>query len=207
MRRFAPESRLIYPSSAAVYGNITTDRIAEHSSLVPMSPYGVHKAMVERLLIDAQRLNGLRLSIIRFFSLFGPGLQKQLIWDIVQRLSRGSKVLHLDGDGSESRDFMYAKDAARLVVHLAEQSDEETIVVNGGCGRKISVDTVARCLIDATGSGGRSIIEFTGKKRRGDPKSLVADVERLNAHGFKPKYSFEDGIADLLKRVAPVALR
>jgi UDP-glucose 4-epimerase len=199
LRRLAPQARLIYPSSAAVYGNITTDRIAERSPLNPMSPYGVHKAMVERLLVDAQRLHGLRVIIIRFFSLFGPGLEKQLIWDIVQRLGRGSDVLQLDGDGTELRDFMYAKDAARLVVHLAEKSDEETIVVNGGCGRKISVAAVARCLISASGCRDRSTIEFTGQKRQGDPISLVADTGQLKACGFKPEYKFEDGIAELLE--------
>jgi UDP-glucose 4-epimerase len=201
MRTHAPEAKLIYPSSAAVYGNTESDFIAEQSTLAPMSPYGVHKLMVERMMTDAQRLHGLRIVIIRFFSLFGPGLQKQLLWDIVQRLRDAPEVLHLDGDGTESRDFMYAEDAARLVEHMTRNSGNEPIVVNGGCGRKISVATVARCLIGATGREGRTLIEFSGKKRQGDPTSLVADTERLDAFGFSPEFHFEDGVAHLLERI------
>lgn len=199
LRRFAPEALLVYPSSAAVYGNISADKIHEDSVLMPISPYGVHKLIVERMLVDAYRLYGLRSVIIRFFSLYGAGLRKQLLWDITQRLMKNPTILRLDGDGLECRDFMYAEDAARLVVHAAQQPCCQPVIVNGGNGRVITVSEAARFLICATGNEGITHVEFSGIKRKGDPGNLVADVKRIRTMGFFPKFQFEAGIQEWVK--------
>ena len=117
IRRHAPEATIVYPSSAAVYGNISHDAICESSSTLPMSPYGINKLLAEQALLGAFRIFDLRVIIIRFFSIFGPGLQKQLLWDISQKILKDPKKILLDGDGSEIRDFMFVEDAARLVLH------------------------------------------------------------------------------------------
>ena len=199
LRRHAPMALLIYPSSAAVYGNSHADAIREDSALMPMSPYGANKLVVERMLVHAHRLYGVRTSIIRFFSLYGVGLRKQLLWDITQRLLTNPRILRLDGDGLEMRDFLYAEDAARLVVHIARQPAEEPVIVNGGNGRGISVGEVARRLIKATGNGGITEIQFSGIRRKGDPMNLVADVDRLRRMGFRSEIAFDSGIGELVR--------
>jgi UDP-glucose 4-epimerase len=202
LRRHAPKALLVYPSSAAVYGNVSTALIHEDSPLMPMSPYGVNKLIAEQLLLDAFRLYGLRPVIIRFFSLFGPGLRKQLLWDITQRLAAGPQAICLDGDGTEARDFMYAEDAARLVVHLAGQPAEKSIIVNGGNGMKITVADVANGLLEATGRRHRVRLQFSGAKRRGDPACLLADVTRLQETGFRPDFTFDAGVREFVKWAA-----
>lgn len=201
IRRLTPNALLIYPSSAAVYGNLYHDKIKEDRALMPMSPYGANKLIGERMLSDAHRLYGLRSIIIRFFSLYGAGLRKQLLWDISQKLLANPKILCLDGDGSETRDFLCVEDAARLVVHLSQQASDEPIIVNGGNGNGISVGQVANCIIKATGNDGNTQLQFSGLRRKGDPVNLVADVGRIQGMGFQPEFQIEAGVSRLIKWV------
>jgi len=83
--RCAPDARLVLLSSAAVYGAHDPGPIPETCPLLPVSPYGSHKRYAEELCLLAARRYGLRCAIIRFFSLYGPELRKQILWDIGRR--------------------------------------------------------------------------------------------------------------------------
>jgi UDP-glucose 4-epimerase len=195
MRRHAPESLLIYPSSAAVYGESTADALSEESALHPMSPYGLHKLVSEDLCLGAHRIFGIRVAIIRFFSIYGPGLRKQLLWDVTRKLGAGSDTLTLDGTGAELRDFFYIDDAARLVEWVAEQSSTtESTILNGSTGIPTSVASIALLLIEAMGTTGSVNLEFTGRCRPGDPSRLVGDTGKLEQIGFYSQVCVEEGI-------------
>lgn len=195
MRRHAPESLLIYPSSAAVYGESVDNALKEESALHPMSPYGLHKLVSEDLCLGAHRIFGIRVAIIRFFSIYGPGLRKQLLWDITRKLNAGGNTLTLDGTGAELRDFIYADDAVRLVEWVAEQSPATgSIVLNGATGKATSVVSIARLLIEAMGKTGSVSLEFTGRRRPGDPSRLVGDTSRLEQIGLHSQIRVEEGI-------------
>ena len=195
MRCHAPESLLIYPSSAAVYGESADNALSEESALHPMSPYGLHKLVSEDLCLGAHRIFGLRVAIIRFFSVYGPDLRKQLLWDVTRKLSTGGDTLTLDGAGTELRDFIYADDAVRLVEWVAEQSPSTgSTILNGATGTPTSVASIARLLIEAMGKTGSVNLEFTGRCRPGDPSRLVGDTRRLEQIGFHSKVCVEEGI-------------
>ena len=81
------KTKLIYISSPAVYGNSIDKKI-----LKPISPYGKNKLKSERLLIQFSKLNNCEITIIRFFSLYGEGLNKQLIWDTLKKIKK--KIIH-----------------------------------------------------------------------------------------------------------------
>ena len=185
----APGARLIYPSSAAVYGAASADALAETSPLAPMSPYGQHKLQAEAEIAAA----GLPAVILRFFSLYGPGLRKQLLWDLARRLASRPARLELSGTGEELRDFLYVDDAVRLVGLAAEAwASGEPLILNGGRGEAISVRRVAETLAGALGAD--AAIGFSGETRPGDPACLVADVSQARALGFEPQVGFEDGV-------------
>lgn len=195
MRCHASGALLIYPSSAAVYGESTANTLTEDSSLNPMSPYGLHKLISEDLCLGAHRIFGIRIVIIRFFSIFGLGLQKQLLWDITKRLAAGGETLTLDGMGFELRDFICIDDAVRLVKLVAELSPKaEFTIVNGASGIPTSVASIARLLIDAMGKTDSVNLKFSGRCRSGDPSQLVGDTHKLEQMGFKCKVSVEEGI-------------
>ena len=184
----APGARLIYPSSAAVYGAASAGKLSETARLAPISPYGRHKLKAETEITDA----GHEAAILRFFSLYGPGLRKQLLWDLARRLRTQPAQLELSGTGEELRDFLFIDDAVRLV-GLAAGLDlaHGPLILNGGRGAAVSVRHVAGTLAWALGSD--TAIGFSGETRAGDPKALVADASRAEGLGFSPKVTFEEG--------------
>lgn len=194
LRRLAPNALLVYPSSAAVYGESEDDTLAEDSLLHPMSPYGLHKLAAEDLCLGAHRIFGINVAIIRFFSIYGPTLRKQLLWDITRKLEAGNSVLKLDGTGDERRDFIYAEDAARLVGHIAEMSPQTPLVVNGATGVATTVALIAQAIVKEMGKKDSVRIEFSGVSRPGDPSRLVGDIRKLELNGFNSKVGVEEGI-------------
>ena len=192
LRQAAPAARLIYPSSAAIYGTASTDPLLETAPLRPISPYGRHKLQVEVDIAEAAAGSGLDTVILRFFSLYGPGLRKQLLWDLARRLAARPAQLELSGTGDERRDFLFVDDAVRLV-GLAARLDApgEPLILNGGRGEAITVRDAAQALARAIGVD--AAIGFSGETRAGDPKALVADISEARALGFSPDVTFEDG--------------
>ncbi len=194
IRQRAPEALLIIASSAAVYGEQQQQPIIETVPAAPVSPYGTHKQMIENLAIGAARDFGLRICIIRFFSLYGPGLRKQLLFDICNRLTRGERSLLLAGEGSETRDFFHIDDATRLIVTLIGSESTGLRIINGGSGTPTTVSSAAKALIDAFGSDAK--LGFTGVKPPGNPDHMCADLAACQRISFSPDVRFGDGIAD-----------
>ena len=192
----APRARLIYPSSAAVYGASASGPIDETAQLDPISPYGVHKAAAEGLIAQACADFGLDAVIIRFFSIYGPGLRKQLLWELANRLAAAPAQIQLAGRGDEARDFLHVDDAVALVELAASLRPlAEPMIVNGAAGRAVSVREIAESLARAMGV--QTHVAFNGVVREGDPKSLVADAAKAQALGFSPKVSLQAGLERL----------
>lgn len=115
IRLHSPATRLVYPSSAAVYGQVKNLPITEDTPLNPMSPYGLHKQMAESLCQLYSLQFGVLSAVVRLFSIYGNGLHKQLLWDACQKFSSGKNIFF--GTGKEVRDWLHVEDAARLLFH------------------------------------------------------------------------------------------
>jgi UDP-glucose 4-epimerase len=196
MRTAAPGALIVYPSSAAVYGAVTKGPIAEPTAIAPLSPYGVHKAMAEELCLTRSKHFGLRCAIIRYFSLYGPGLRRQILWDLVHKITANPSEVQLHGTGDEIRDFLHVEDAARLVSLVATTARDEPIVINGGGGHGVSIRELAEAVAGELGE--QAVIRFSGKRRHGDPPYYQADVTRLARLGFAPSWTLREGIRDYL---------
>ena len=104
--------RVVFVSSAAVYGNPPSLPVDEKATPCPMSPYGRHKVECEQLLREFHERIELPSVSLRVFSAYGEGLRRQIFWDVcVQALANGEIRLH--GSGSETRDFVHAYDVAK----------------------------------------------------------------------------------------------
>ncbi|MEQ8664783.1 MAG: NAD-dependent epimerase/dehydratase family protein [Rhodospirillales bacterium] len=192
LRNHAPDAVFVLPSSAAVYGNATQGNIREDSPVAPISPYGSHKLMAEGLCRQATEMFGVKTAAIRFFSLYGPGLKKQLLWDIATRLVVRPETLTLSGDPNASRDFLFVGDAVDLIFAVARKYATESLLVNGGTGHGTTIRDIARILIERISPG--TELTFDGVVRPGDPLHLVADIGRARNLGFDPATSLEDGV-------------
>jgi len=195
LRTSAPECRLIGVSSAAVYGANHKGQISEDDLTLPMSPYGQHKLMVEELCRSYAITFGLRSKVTRLFSVYGPELRKQLLWDLCWRLCSGEQTLVLSGTGAEIRDWTDVRDVARFLVKLDEWPQSKPFqIINGGSGIGTSVAEIAEMV--ANSWGGDIAVEFSGVVRIGDPLSLVADPAFTDAAGFVWKIPVAEGIPD-----------
>lgn len=188
--------RLIYPSSAAVYGSAPDHAIGESDPLNPVSPYGFHKRMAEDLCRSYALAFGVDTAIVRFFSVYGAGLKKQLLWDACTRLSRKGDSLEFFGNGDETRDWLHVDDAASLI-HVVSQAPEKNLLVNGAGGTRTTVRQVLTLVADAFGAGRE--ITFNGAIREGDPCYYHADVTRTRGLGWRPTVDLETGIRDYVR--------
>lgn len=194
LRRHAPDARVLYPSSAAVYGVNPGDPLREDGPLHPASTYGWHKLMAEHLLRDAVEIHDQPCCAIRFFSIYGPGLRKQVLWDWSQRILGGESPLRLAGSGREIRDFLYVDDAVALILHLA-RLDRKALpgVINGGSGEGATMANLAAQLSTVLG---RSVdVRFEGQVRAGDPPYYLASTQRLRALGIACPVPLGEGLA------------
>jgi len=189
IRLHSPQTKLVYPSSAAVYGNVKEPPIPESTPYNPVSPYGVHKMMAEQLCqLYASRYE-LSITVVRLFSIYGEGLRKQLLWDACNKLSVGDTSFF--GSGEEVRDWLHVSDAARLLCLASEQSSLYT-VVNGGSGKGVKVKDVLHCLCEAMNV--EKELVFSSVPKEGDPDVLLADVKLLVELGFHALKDWQEGV-------------
>jgi len=198
LRGSAKDCRLVVASSAAVYGAGHDGAIAVDAATLPMSPYGQHKLMMEQLCQSYAVTFGLRSTVARLFSVYGPHLRKQLLWDICSRLERGGRTLVLGGTGAEIRDWTDVRDVARLLTRIGELPQQETFrIINGGSGRGTSVADIANMLVKNWGSD--ISVRYSGVVRAGDPFSLLADATVLRRLPFEWLIPIDRGLADYVK--------
>jgi UDP-glucose 4-epimerase len=197
VRQHSPKTRVIGASSAAVYGSGFSNPIPENAQAMPFSPYGFHKAMLEKLFDSYRETYGLELAIVRLFSIYGPGLEKQLLWDICQKLEKStSGEILLHGTGEELRDWLHINDACSLLWKIATLP-ELPQVINGGTGKSTSIFDIAHLVSEAWGE--KHNVIFSGVSRKGDPGSLVADTTLSKQLGYVPLINIQDGIKDVVR--------
>ena len=93
---------------------------------------------------------GLHVAIVRMFSVYGAGLEKQLVWDLCGKLAvAGDSPVVLGGTGRELRDWLHVSDAAALLWLARAQCDGSCPVVNGGTGIATSIREVAGMVCEA----------------------------------------------------------
>lgn len=198
VRQVSPETKVIGVSSAAVYGAGFLAPIKEEAIGLPYSPYGFHKAMLESLFNSYRQTFALNLTVVRLFSVYGAGLEKQLLWDICNKLetSTNGRIL-LNGTGNEIRDWLHVADAIKLMWLVADKKTLNQPFINGGTGIATSIQNIAQQVANAW--GGDFEIDFSGTARKGDPQSLVADITTANNLGFSANTFLTDGLSDFVE--------
>ncbi len=191
LRREAPRCHFLLLSSAAVYGNPASLPVTETQRTAPLSPYGYHKLQCELLCEEFSRIYALPTTVVRIFSAYGPGLRRQVVWDICERvLSSASLTLH--GTGRESRDFIHASDIARALVLLAGQSTAQAEVFNLASGEETTIAQLADILLAALLRDTKPA--FDGQATPGNPLTWRADIAKIRALGFTPSVTLEQGL-------------
>lgn len=194
-RRIAPSGIFIQLSSAAVYGNPNMLPIKEDSELHPISPYGCHKVLSENLCRQYADHYGIQSIVLRPFSVYGPGLRKQLIWDVHEKFYQSDRedTIEFFGTGNETRDFIYIEDLCQIIelfINKAIQlSSFEVFNVSNEEEVKTStiIELIARKFVHKT-------YKFSGITREGDPKNWKGDNSKVKQLGYSRSFSLEQGL-------------
>ena len=193
LRTTAPDCRFLLLSSAAVYGEPTGLPVMEAATVSPLSAYGFHKLHCEHTCWEYSRLFGLQTTAVRIFSAYGPGLRRQVIWDICQK-ALTSSVVRLQGTGRESRDFIHVQDIARALALIATAPKTDGFnAYNLASGAETLIGDLARLTLKYLGQDLR--VEFDGVNPPGNPLRWQADVGRLRELGFRPQIDLAQGVA------------
>jgi UDP-glucose 4-epimerase len=195
--------RLVFASSASVYGEPDRLPMSEDSPLHPLTPYCISKRAGEDLLGFYQRRAGLSWIALRFFNVYGPGQRTtayytSVINHFVDRLRAGEPPL-IDGRGEQSMDFVHVDDVARAGV-LALEAERDNLALNVGTGVDTSVARLAAILIDAVGADVEP--QFTGREVLVSRRA--ADTRRAReAIGFEAAIEVGQGMAGLVRGTRP----
>lgn len=191
-RLHAPNCRIVYLSSAAVYGQAAITPTPESQPLQPVSIYGTHKLVAEELLLGYGRALGIKVRILRLFSVYGPGLKKQLLWDACCKFSNHS--CEFNGTGDEIRDWCHIRDVCEWIRILASSETKLPVVLNGGSGTGTSVRSILSLASEQFALLGK--LRFNGVRRIGDPIAYIADTTLGGDIGFRVLVSLRDGIRE-----------
>ena len=192
--------RVVFASSASVYGEPEKIPMHEDDPLRPLTPYCISKRAGEDLLGFYQRRGGLSWTALRFFNVYGEGQKTtayytSVINHFVARLRNGEPPV-IDGKGEQSMDFIHVQDIAGATV-LALESERDSMPINVGTGVDTSVATLARILIEAVGAK----VEPQFSMRDVLVSRRAADVTRAReVLGFEAAIGVEEGMANLVKR-------
>jgi len=186
--------RVVFASSAAVYGSPSRFPVTEDVDLVPISPYGASKAASEMYCGSFEENHGLETVSLRYFNVYGPRQTSSQYSGVISVFARRllrKLPLRIFGDGSQSRDFIYVADAVDATVAALEKPLRSR-VFNIGSGRETTILELAKKMQQVADIS--SDLRFE-PPREGDIKRSVADISRARSElNFFPRSSLHAGL-------------
>jgi UDP-glucose 4-epimerase len=183
--------RLIFASSAAVYGDIKKLPLKENITPNPVSPYGLHKLIGEYYCKLFSNLYNLETICLRYFNVYGPRMDPNGPYALVigkfLKLRKENKPLTIYGDGKQTRDFVYVDDVIKAnILAMKSKKVGKGEVINICSGKNYSINYIAKLI------GGKKVYL---PKRKGEIKYTLGDNSLAKKLlGWKPEISLEEGI-------------
>ena len=201
--RHAGVRRVVYASSAAVYGDNAQLPLVETAVPRPLSPYGLDKLYTEYLGALYQSLYGLETLALRYFNVFGPRQDPASpysgVISIFVDLLRAHKAPTIFGDGEQTRDFVYVADVVDANLRAMFGDYRGFRVFNVGTGRQTSLNHLLSQLQQLTGI---SIVCRFAEARKGDIRHSLADISLIEGElGYVPSRTLPEGLRLLLDSV------
>ena len=203
--RKAGTRRVVFASSAAIYGEEPTLPKIETMRPEPISPYAVEKIAGEHYLAAWSKLFALETVALRYFNVFGPRQDPRspysgVISVFVDRILGGRPITFF-GDGSQCRDFVYVDNVVDANILAATREGVSGRAYNVACGKRTTLGELASLIERAAG---RTVERSLSDPRPGDIKESVADITRARAElGYAPVVDVEDGLKRLVRYVRP----
>jgi UDP-glucose 4-epimerase len=200
--RIYDAKKVIHASTSEVYGSAEVCPMNENHPLNAPHPYGASKIAADRMCHAYIRTYGMNISIIRLFNIFGPRQRDFGYGGVISIFTR--RILSnippiIYGDGMQTRDYTYIKDAVRAYDLVLNHNEPITEPINFGTGKEVRIVDLANKIIDLCGKNGE-IKPVHVEPRIGEVERLIADATKAkNMLGWEPKYSLEEGLKDFIQ--------
>lgn len=200
--RMYDAKKVIHASTSEVYGSALYVPIDEKHPLNAPHPYGASKIAADRMCYAYIQTYGMDISIVRLFNVFGPRQRDVGYGGVISIFTR--RVLSnvppiIYGDGTQTRDYTYIKDAVRAYDLVLNHNEPITEPINFGTGKEVSISDLADKIIELCGKKGE-IEPVHVEPRIGEVKRLIADATKAkNMLGWEPKYKLEEGLKEFIQ--------
>ncbi len=188
--------RIVYASTAAVYGPPQYTPVDEKHPLNPISPYGASKTASERLLSGYAHTFDFELAIVRIFNTYGPRQPRYVAYDLMMKLARNPKRLEVLGTGDQKRDYSYIDDTVGALILAGETPAEQPEVFNIAGGRTVSIRELVALILHTLKLEDTEVI-YGLPSWKGDIEVLSGDISKLKALGWRPSVTLEEGLRRL----------
>ena len=191
LRNLKRKPKLIYASSAAVYGNGNAI-LKEDDSYQPISPYGVSKLAGERMVSVYAGIYEVPAVSLRLFPVYGPRQRKQVVYDLIKRLHNDSSELVVRAPSTYGRDFTFVTDIVAAFRLAALKIPGDGKAYNASSGKFVTLQELVNAIVAATGFTPR--VHFDTNAQKSDAFSMQADISKISTFGFRPSVGLSEGI-------------
>jgi UDP-glucose 4-epimerase len=193
--------RIVYASSASIYGNPASLPMHESDRPAPLTPYCIAKLAGEQLLAFYAQRSKMSWLALRFFNVYGPGqpvdaYYTSVVLTFLRRIAAGDAPV-IDGHGEQSMDFVHVSDVARSV-GLALDSTASGEVLNVGSGRQTTVADLASHLIRAVGA--ETQLQFRPRDVLVNQREAATERAR-DVLGWEPTIGLPEGLATVVEHM------
>ena len=196
--RHAGAAKIVYSSSAGIFGELKTLPIREDHPIDPDTPYGASKLAGEKLCLAYAKLYPLEAVCLRYFNVYGVNQRYDAYGNVIPIFAHfvlNDAPITIFGDGEQTRDFVNVGDVARANLQAA-MAPGLSGAFNIGSGTRITINRLAGLV---TGAGCAPPQIQYGAPRQGDVRDSLADISAArSAFGYQPSVRLEDGLRDYM---------
>jgi UDP-glucose 4-epimerase len=192
------DARVVFASSAAVYGNTNQLPTPETYGFNPASCYGLSKVVGEQYCNMYSKQYGLDITIVRFANVYGPRCHG-VIPDFLDKISRNPEKLEIIGTGLQSRDFVHVFDVVDALILSATSEFAIGETFNIGFGKTTKIIDLAKIILKILGLSEKTVITTTNVPWQGDINTIWFDITKVKkVLKWQPKISLENNLKELI---------
>ena len=189
------KSKFIFLSSISVFGNNKLKKLRENNKILPISTYAKNKVKAEKLCIALNKKFNFDVLILRGTSIFGPGLNRQIIHDVCKKVQLNNNIFF--GSGEEERDFLYIDDMCNFIQKVIKKSFTGLEIVHVGTGKGTKIKKIIRYINYKL--KGKLEPRFNKLGLDINPNRLIPNIIKTSKYKWKPKVSLYKGIDNYIK--------
>jgi UDP-glucose 4-epimerase len=192
------DAKLVFASSAAVYGNPTQLPTSEDYGFHPFSCYGLSKVVGEEYCQMYREQYGLDIVITRFANVYGLRCHG-VIHDFLDKIAKNPSKLEIIGTGQQSRDFVHVSDVVDLLVSVGSLESANGKTYNVGFGKTTKIIDLAKMMLQILNLQDKTFVTTTNVSWQGDINTIWFNNEKAKKElNWNPKVSLEESIKEVI---------